>query len=63
MNCLSNINAILVNCLPVPSKIQCECLKNKCESRSVKNFSVRTTQQMVCICDFPLVCFLEVLRL
>jgi len=38
---------------------QCECLKNKCESRSAKNFSVRATQQMVCMCDFPLVFFLE----
>ncbi len=32
---------------------QYECLKNKRESRSAKHFSVRTTEQMVCICDFP----------
>lgn len=31
--------------------------KQKCE-----DFSVRITQQMVCMCDFPLVCFLEVLH-
>ncbi len=39
---------------------QCECLKNKCESRSAKRFSVRTTEQMVCICIFY---FLEVVQL
>ncbi len=42
---------------------QCECFTNKCESRSAKHFSVRTTEQMVCICDFPLFYFLEVVQL
>ncbi len=59
MNWLSNMDAIL-NCLPVPGKVLNVNVSKINVSRSAKHFSVRTTEQMVCICIFY---FLEVVQL